>query len=166
MSDLFIILLPTAFDAAGSFYFTAILNKRMEIMNNVTLEWEQVEDIDSIRKLDDTEFYAFTQDNTLLYIGIAYFQDVADEIRQTIRDFNYDENKIRIWLGYIDESDYERITEEIIRDVECLLICGNEPLHNTQCRDNYTGRDNLKIKNKRCRNIKDVECKNSEITIK
>ncbi len=163
MSDLFIILLPTAFDAAGSFYFTAILNKRMEIMNNVTLEWEQVEDIDSIRKLDDTEFYAFTQDNTLLYIGIAYFQDVADEIRQTIRDFNYDENKIRIWLGYIDESDYERITEEIIRDVECLLICGNEPLDNTQCRDNYSGRDNLKIKNKWCRNIKDVECKNSEI---
>ncbi len=134
-------------------------------MNNVTLEWEQVEDIDSIRKLDDTEFYAFTQDNTLLYIGIAYFQDVADEIRQTIRDFNYDENKIRIWLGYIDESDYERITEEIIRDVECLLICGNKPLDNTQCKDNYTGRDNLIIKNNGCRNINDVKCKNLEIFI-
>ena len=55
-------------------------------MNNVTLEWEKVEDIDSIRKLDDTEFYAFTQDNTLLYIGIAYFQDVADEIKLKVSD--------------------------------------------------------------------------------
>ena len=132
-------------------------------MNNVKLEWEKVDDINKIRKLYDTEFYAFTQNNTLLYIGIAYFQYVADEILQTIRDFNYDKNEIKIWLGYIVESDYERITEEIIRDVECLLICGNKPLDNTQCKDNYTGRDNLKIKNKLCRNIKDVICKNSEI---
>ena len=51
-------------------------------MDNVTLEWEKVED--SIKKLDDTEFYAFTQNNTLLYIGIAYFQDVADEIRKQL----------------------------------------------------------------------------------
>ncbi len=128
-------------------------------MNNVTLEWEQVEDIDSIRKLDDTEFYAFTQNNTLLYIGIAYFQDVADEIWKTIRAFNYDENEIKIWLGYIYESDYGRKTEQIVKDVECLLICGNKPRDNTQCKDNYTGRDNLIIKNIGCGKIKDVECK-------
>ena len=126
-------------------------------MDNVTLEWEKVED--SIKKLDDTEFYAFTQNNTLLYIGIAYFQDVADEIRKTIKAFNYNEDEIKIWLGYIVESDYERITEEIIRDVECLLICGNKPLDNTQCKDNYTGRDNLIIKNNGCRNINDVKAK-------
>ncbi|MHB1755749.1 MAG: hypothetical protein ACYCT6_09960 [bacterium] len=132
-------------------------------MDNVTLEWEKVED--SIKKLDDTEFYAFTQNNTLLYIGIAYFQDVADEIRKTIKAFNYNEDEIKIWLGYIVESDYERITEEIIRDVECLLICGNKPLDNTQCKDNYTGRDNLIIKNNGCRNINDVKCKNLEIFI-
>ena len=134
-------------------------------MNNVKLKWEKVEDIDNIRKLDDTEFYAFTQNNTLLYIGIAYFQDVADEIRQTIRAFNYDENEIKIWLGYIYESDYGRKTEKIIRDIECLLICGNEPRDNTQCRDNYAGRDNLIIKNIRCGKIKNVACKNSEIFI-
>ncbi len=75
-------------------------------MDNVTLEWEKVED--SIKKLDDTEFYAFTQNNTLLYIGIAYFQDVADEIRKTIKAFNYNEDEIKIWLGYIVESDYKK----------------------------------------------------------
>ena len=90
-------------------------------MDNITLEWERVEDINKIRELDDTEFYVFTQNNTLLYIGIAYHQNVADEIRQTIRSFKYNENKIKIWLGYIEKSDYKRITEEIVRDIECLL---------------------------------------------
>ena len=126
-------------------------------MDNVTLEWEKVED--SIKKLDDTEFYAFTQNNTLLYIGIAYFQDVADEIRKTIKAFNYNEDEIKIWLGYIVESDYGRKTEQIVKDVECLLICGNKPRDNTQCKDNYTGRDNLIIKNNGCRNINDVKAK-------
>ena len=134
-------------------------------MNNVKLEWEKVDDINKIRKLYDTEFYAFTQNNTLLYIGIAYFQYVADEILQTIRDFNYDKNEIKIWLGYINKSDYGRITEKIIKDAECLLICGNKPRDNTQCKDNYTGRDNLIIKNNGCRNINDVKCKNLEIFI-
>ena len=128
-------------------------------MNNVKLEWEKVDDINKIRKLYDTEFYAFTQNNTLLYIGIAYFQYVADEILQTIRDFNYDKNEIKIWLGYIVESDYGRKTEQIVKDVECLLICGNKPRDNTQCKDNYTGRDNLIIKNNGCRNINDVKAK-------
>jgi hypothetical protein len=90
---------------------------------------------------------------------------VADEILQTIRDFNYDKNEIKIWLGYINKSDYGRITEKIIKDAECLLICGNKPRDNTQCKDNYTGRDNLIIKNNGCRNINDVKCKNLEIFI-
>jgi uncharacterized protein YlbG (UPF0298 family) len=128
-------------------------------MNNVKLKWVKVKDIKKIRKYGDTEFYAFTQNNTLLYIGIAYFQDVADEIWKTIRAFNYDENEIKIWLGYIYESDYGRKTEQIVKDVECLLICGNKPRDNTQCKDNYTGRDNLIIKNIGCGKIKDVECK-------
>ena len=53
-------------------------------MDNVKLEWEKFDDIKEIGKNDDTEFYAFTQNNTLLYIGIAYFQDVADEIRKQL----------------------------------------------------------------------------------
>ena len=134
-------------------------------MDNITLEWEQVKDINNIRKLDDTEFYAFTQNNDLRYIGMAYYQKVADEIRQTIVSFKYDENKIKIWLGYIKKSDYERKTKEIIRDVECLLICGNKPLDNTYCKENYTGRDNLKIKNIGCNKIKDVKCEDDKITI-
>lgn len=55
---------------------------------------------------------------------MTYYQDVADEIRQTIRSFEYNENKIKIWLGYIKKTDYERITKEIIMDIESLLICG------------------------------------------
>jgi hypothetical protein len=88
-------------------------------MNNIILEWKQI-DINSIPELDDTYFYAFTQNNNLLYIGMTYYQDVVDEIRQTIRRIGYNGNKI--WLGYIKKTDYERITKEIIMDIEFLLI--------------------------------------------
>jgi hypothetical protein len=94
---------------------------------------------------------------------MAYKQDVADEIRQTIRNFNYNEDGINIWLGYIDKSNYERITEEIVRDVESLLICANTPSDNTQNINNYSGRDNLKVENLGCSKIKSCQCKNGKI---
>jgi hypothetical protein len=138
-------------------------------MDNVVIEWEEVEDNDNIKESDDTYFYAFTQNNLfyskLIYIGIAYHQDVADEIYRTIKRFDYNIKKIKIWLGYIEKSDYNRITKSIVRDIESLLICGNEPEDNVQCKDNYTGRDNLKIKNNGCKQIKSVKCKDCEVTL-
>lgn len=138
-------------------------------MDNITLEWEQVNNINSIRELDDTYFYAFTQNNLilqnkLLYIGIAYHQDVADEIRSTIRRFEYNISKIKIWLGYIHKSDYKKTKKKLVLDIESLLICGNEPLDNTQCVENYNGRD-LKIKNRGCGKIKNVKCEYDEVIV-
>ena len=134
-------------------------------MDNITLEWKKVNNINNVRNFDDTEFYAFTQNNGLRYIGMAYKQDVADEIRQTIRNFNYNEDGINIWLGYIniDKSNYERITEEIVRDVESLLIYANTPSDNTKNINNYLGRDNLKVENLGCSKIKSCQCKNGKI---
>ena len=68
-------------------------------------------------------------------------------------------------MGYVEKSNYNRITKSIIRDIESLLICGNEPEENVQCKDNYTGRDNLKIKNNVCGKIKSVKCKDYEVTL-
>lgn len=40
-------------------------------MDNVVIEWEEVEDNDNIKELDDTYFYAFTQNN-LFYSKLIY----------------------------------------------------------------------------------------------
>ena len=119
------------------------------MLNEVILKWEKT----NLNKLDDSEdtwFYMFTRGNNLLYIGIAYHQDVYREIKQSLRAFDISTLGLSVWLGYIVETDYGRITEQIVKDVECLLIYIHQPSYNTQCKSSYTGRNNLKVRNRGC----------------
>ena len=100
---------------------------------------------DNILNEEDADFYLFGERAVLLYIGVAYLQDVKKEIDANINDFSLNRYGIDIWLGNITESDYVKITEQIVKDVECLLIITNQPKLNTQCKKNYFGRDNLKV---------------------
>lgn len=134
-------------------------------MNVLKIVWEQT----NFRKLpnqEDTYFYAFTRANNLLYIGIAYKQKVKDEIRQRLGDLGVNTHGLSIWLGYIDENrtSYSRITEQIVRDAECLQIHINQPSLNSQCMQNYTGRCNLTVKTSGCSLIRRCQkCENNTI---
>lgn len=119
----------------------------------VEVDWIQT-DLDDIYNYQDTDFYAFTQGSKLLYVGIAYRQDVINEIKNTLSAFRINEDNIKIWLGFIESTNYGRITELIIKDVECLLIHLNQPILNIQCKSSYTGRDNLMVRSKGCGLIK------------
>ena len=59
-----------------------------------------------------------------------------------------DSRGLTIWLGYIEDISYRRITEGIIKDVECLLIRTHKPPLNKACTEGYDRRDKLKIVNK------------------
>lgn len=115
-------------------------------MDKVTINWYQT-NWSAMTLHKDTVFYAFTRGSNLLYIGIAYYQDVVDEVRSTLRRLNLSTTGMSIWLGYIDSENttYGRITHEIIIDTECLMIHMNKPSQNTQCISNYTGRWNLRV---------------------
>jgi len=130
----------------------------------VNINWIRT-NIDEILNYDDAYFYVFTRGSSLLYIGIAYHQDVDSEIKQTIRAFNLDSGKLLIWLGFIEDTDFRRITEEIVRDTECLLIYTNQPPLNTSCKESYAGRDNLMVLSDGCPYlIKCIKCENNEIS--
>jgi hypothetical protein len=109
-----------------------------------------------LREYYDTYYYALSRGNNLLYIGIGYHQNVQTEVRQTIRRLNINTQGLTIWLGYIDyeATTYQRITQQIVLDVECLMIFTNSPAYNTQCQENYTGRNNLKVRTSGCRLIR------------
>ena len=129
----------------------------------VSINWEKT-NIDEVRYYEDTYFYVFTENSSLLYIGIAYRQDVDAEIKQTIRAFNLDSEKLSIWLGFI-KNDFDRITEQIVKDVECLLIHVNQPELNEQCKKNYTGRDNLMVLSQGCPYLEGcIKCEDDEIS--
>ena len=120
------------------------------MMKKVEIQWRKTT-LNSLSQEEDTWFYALSRGNALLYIGISYHQDITKEIKQTLRAFDISTSGLSIWLGYIIETDYGRITHQIVRDIESLLIFTHQPTYNTQCMTNYTGRDNLKVKNRRCK---------------
>lgn len=113
-------------------------------MNTVSIVWERVKYVNLIDH-KDAFYYAFSKGKVLLYIGITYRQDIKKEIDQTLRSFKVNEDSVNIWIGYISHTSYIRLTEQIIKDVECLLIFKNKPLWNTLCKASYTGRSDLKV---------------------
>lgn len=134
------------------------------MLMKVNVNWIRT-NIGGILNYKDTYFYAFTQSISLLYIGIAYRQDIDNEIKQTIRAFSLDARKLSIWLGFIEDKDFRRITEKIVKDIECLLIFSNQPLNNISCKKKYNGRDNLAVLNSGCNClINCIKCENDEIS--
>jgi len=134
-------------------------------MEIVKIEWIKT-NYREIKEYYDTYYYAFSRGNSLLYIGISYKQNVKTEIDQTLRRLGINTTGLSIWLGYLnsDATTYSRITEQIIKDVECLMIYTNQPICNTQCKENYTGRCNIKVRTSGCPLIrKCVRCENNRV---
>lgn len=113
-------------------------------MYTVSIEWLNIK-YDKLSSYEDAYFYMSLKGRTLLYIGIAFKQDIVKEVNNTLRAFKVKGDTITIGLGYISYTTYKRITEQIVKDVECLLIFKNQPLWNTQCKSSYTGRPDLKV---------------------
>lgn len=116
-------------------------------MNEIIIGWVHT-NLEALEYRPFCEYYSFSRKGKLLYIGIAYKQDVRTEIVQTLKRLQISTNGLTIWVGSIASSSYERITEQIVRDVECLLIFTHQPSLNTQCTETYSGRDNLRVRSR------------------
>lgn len=129
------------------------------MIKGIKIQWKKT-NLCGLPQYEDAWFYILSRGNALLYIGITYWQDVIKEVMQTLRAFDLNTSGLSIWLGCIIESDYGRITEQIIKDVEGLLVYTHQPIYNTQCKASFTGRGNLKVKNSGCRLL--IPCVNVE----
>lgn len=115
----------------------------------IVLKWEEV-GYDELSEMEDSYFYAFSRNLNLIYLGTAYHQSIVYKIKSEIMKFEMDMKRLTIWIGHIVESDFKQITEQIVKDIECLLIHVHRPTYNTRCIANYTGRNNLKVRNHGC----------------
>lgn len=134
-------------------------------MDTVKIKWQQTNYSD-VGDLYDTHYYALSRGNTLLYIGISYDQNVKKGIQQTLKRLDVNTKGLTIWLGYPDTegTTYGRITRKIVQDVQCLMINTNQPAYNTPCKENYTGRNSLKVKTRGCPILrKCVRCENYKV---
>ena len=126
---------------------------RSETFPTVVIQWTGT-NLSTLSNQDqkDAFWYALSRAENLLYIGMTYDQIVANEVSGVISRLDIDPRGLIIWVGRVDrdESTFERITRELVRDVECLLIYTHQPPYNTHCTNAYTGRDDLRVRNRRC----------------
>lgn len=102
-----------------------------------------------IKNHEDYYFYGFSRGKTLLYIGNTIKQDVKNRIDQHIKDkFNNETHGLQIWLGSLSYIHKEKISDELIRNLECLMIFRNQPTINIQCKKSYTGKGHIMIHHK------------------
>jgi hypothetical protein len=99
-------------------------------------------------------FYMFLHKSKILYLGQVYFKSLRKRLQEHLRNDplwiwikrNYDPEFISIKIAEIENLGQERITKELINDIESLLIALEQPEGNIQSKRAYCGRD-LKIVN-------------------
>lgn len=117
--------------------------------NFVTIDWIKSYYKD-LGNYDHSPFYSISQGRGLTYIGIAYHQDVIDEVRQTLYAFSCSYTVVNVWLGYITDCSFQRISSQIIEETESALIHAHQPHWNTKEKSTYYTRNNLTIISNGC----------------
>ena len=123
----------------------------------ITLKWKRTT-FSKMGELQKTYWYMFTRANNIIYIGktgIKSQQTVQDEIKSKKEIlFEGSVKGVTVWLAYKIvnkrcKNPIQRLSEQIVHDVENLLIYAVKPSQNVQCVDNYNGRG-LRIINEGC----------------
>jgi hypothetical protein len=128
------------------------------------IEWHEEDWIpDELDEIPDGHFYVIYAaeekgnkllDCEILYIGMAYYQDIKTRINQRHIAYNsfedyHEENlnkELFIIVGAIVDYSLGRITRKFCSDVEACLIANNQPYCNKHSKKGYYGR-NIEVTN-------------------
>ncbi|WP_299456839.1 hypothetical protein [uncultured Microscilla sp.] len=114
-------------------------------MERIVINWLET-NYDDMDYEEDAYFYALLdEEDELVYIGSVYDQEIQDGIERNMRDFDLNTETTGIFIGYINDMTYERISKQIVADAKCLMIHLYQPEYNTQCKKSYTGRLGFEI---------------------
>ena len=138
-------------------------------MDQVKLTWHIIreENLDENRILDLTkavymyvcarwdaskDVWIIDADKPPLYIGQVYDRIVRDRLKEHLNDEIRDcmekrcDETILIKVAEVEPVTMNYVTQELLSDIECCLICKTQSTCNTRCKESYTGRD-LEISN-------------------
>jgi len=137
------------------------------VLDAFTVHWTQsVDTLQAIASsttklpnLDNNGFYALLggrwndttkkwSDLELLYIGQAFDQTLRTRILQPHDAYTCIEAQLEktgktaiVMVGVVTQASVQRLTQDVIDDLECCLIYSNQPLCNERCKDTYSGRE-------------------------
>lgn len=115
-------------------------------MDKILINWLQTS-YDDLDYEEDAYFYALIDaDDELVYIGNVYEQEIQDGIEGVVQDFDLDTKTLGIFIGYIEDMSYERISKQIVADAKNLMIYVYQPEYNTKGKKSYSGRAGFQIK--------------------
>jgi hypothetical protein len=119
-------------------------------MSLAIIDWQRVPINQLGQQPHRADLYCIGRGGNLQYIGKSFSQHVDDEIWQTIRRLGITPQGTQVWVGTLNTaaSDFGRRTDQLITDIECLLINTHQPPLNIQCKQAYTGRCPLKVRNR------------------
>ncbi len=125
----------------------------MLAFDSVTIDWVRTR-YHGVEAMPHCYLYAVTCGKQLRYIGESY-DSAPDRVKQIGHIRAKYENDLLgcwIWFGYINRSNFDRISQERIFDIESLLIYLNQPLDNVPHKKNYrtNGRQNLIVHCRGC----------------
>jgi len=123
-------------------------------LRGVTVNWINVP-YDNLYKADDCYWYAIQSDDRVVFISNAHFQYIDILIKLNVKDFDLDPDNCTFWLGYMQLSDFARMDERLVKDIEALLIIAHKPFHNSEGKEEYWGQDNIYVRNMGCPVLKE-----------
>jgi len=149
---------------------------RVRIKWSTNCGWLSNANTSNLKYLDDNGFYAIylarynsqtimVGDGKLLYIGKAYDQTIRQRLQQhhdadqCINNLKRQKTNYELFFksGIISETDQERLTVQLVNDIECCMIFMNKPSCNIQCKEKYDGRE-VSIENENSWIIKNSSC--------
>lgn len=101
----------------------------------------------------------------LLYIGQAFEQTIRERLKQPhdadacMKEEKQNEPNSDLWFktGVITKHDQEKVTQQLLNDVECCMIYVNKPKCNTLCMETYEG-GAIEVTHGGARMIKNSSC--------
>lgn len=139
-------------------------------------EWLKKVATSNLEYIDENGFYAIylgrhnpetnkVENGELLYIGQVYDQTIRQRLQQPHDADSCINNQKRqkpdfelfFKTGIIIETDQERVTSQLIDDIECCMIYSNQPKCNVQCKESYEGRE-INIEHENPWIIRDSSC--------
>jgi hypothetical protein len=138
-------------------------------MNSISIKWHNTS-YSKLKNEDEAYFYAFSKNDSLLYIGVAYYQPLVKEIEQNLRSFDLEKEKIDFWIGKISYLSNSKVSKKMIFSSEALLIYSHKPIYNKQCVNNYnvyTHYEDLIVRSSDCKFLHSfVKIENERLTMR
>ncbi len=117
-------------------------------MEKIVINWLET-NYDDMDYEEDAYFYALlNKDDDLVYIGSAFGQEIQDGIEKSISELKLNTETTGIFIGYINDTTYDEMTQKAVADALCLMGYLYQPEFNTDCRERYSGRLGFEVVSK------------------